>query len=418
MKNLRKKIHDLLSEYRLESFFENNTSSTNQVYIVGGWLRDIILGRTSNDLDLITYNAESLSKKLRNEIKGTLITLDENYQIYRVIPQNKNIYFDIAEIRGTLENDLKKRDFTINALAYQLNHDKKLIDITGGLKHIREKIIYPCSERALEADPLRIFRVYRFAALLDFSIPTTLLQQIQREKNKLKDIAGERIQYELALFLSSPFVLSHIQSFVKSQILPEILDKKNNEIEINGLEKLYSHFQKLSNSKNFLSPLDTPVELDDNIYKNHFLFLRFVTLLQAYPPAIRKKIIQRLRLSRYLSQHLKKIFFLSEKYGKKTPNKEEFLSDIYDYGHTTYIALFYIYLEKNNIESMDLLKTFHQEKELLYSSPLINGEDIKKLNIPPGPIYQKIIKEIEIKKMKKEIKSRDEALQYLNHFFK
>jgi len=55
---------------------------------------------------------------------------------------------------------------------------------------------------------------------------------------------------------------------------------------------------------------------------------------------------------------------------------------------------------------------------LLNSSPLINGEDIKKLNIPPGPVYQKIIKKIEIKKMKREIKSRDEALQYLNHFFK
>lgn len=167
------------------------------IYLVGGAVRDYLLGKTTCDKDILVNNAESFAKEFARKNNATFITLDSENKIYRVVLRDKINYLDITEpIEGSLEKDLRRRDFTINAIAINLK-TKEITDINNGQEDIKNRVIRSISEDNLVDDPLRILRAFRFSATLGFEIEQGTLEQIKRHKDLILNPAKERVNYEI-----------------------------------------------------------------------------------------------------------------------------------------------------------------------------------------------------------------------------
>jgi poly(A) polymerase len=185
--------------------------SPSPIFVVGGALRDLALGRTVRDLDLAAKGAAALAKALAGAVGGTLVVLDDKTQVYRVAlgASFKTVrQVDIAEIQGgSIEADLARRDFTINALALPVAPRKawsaaSLLDPRGGLADLQTKRIRAESEALFKDDPLRLLRAVRIGAQLRFTIEPKTLTLIGRLRTRVLAPAGERIQAELLGLLS------------------------------------------------------------------------------------------------------------------------------------------------------------------------------------------------------------------------
>jgi len=167
-------------------------------YLVGGYIRDIILGRETEKLDVdvvVPLNAIEIGKKIADNIGSKFIILDQKREVVRIL-LNK-IYIDIAnQVSSTIEGDLCSRDFSINSIAFLL--DKKcLFDPLNGLKDLEISLLRTHSENNLLSDPLRILRCFRFVSELNFKIDFNLITFIKKNKGKLYLVAKERINYEI-----------------------------------------------------------------------------------------------------------------------------------------------------------------------------------------------------------------------------
>ena len=146
------------------------------LFIVGGVLRDRYLGLPYTDFDFSLKNASKLAAYFAKQIRATLVDLDDTpgRETYRVIDSKGNT-FDFSEINGeSITNDLTYRDFTFNAMAQRLKDFlrgmEKIIDPYNGIKDLKQKKIRSLPGPVLENDPLRVLRAFRFAAILDFEI--------------------------------------------------------------------------------------------------------------------------------------------------------------------------------------------------------------------------------------------------------
>lgn len=174
-------------------------SQLNKGYLVGGAVRDFFIGGEKEilDRDIAIKGAEEFAKEISARFDGTFIVLDEVNKIYRVVLNDKLNFLDISEIEGdSIEEDLLRRDFTINAIAYDLQKDE-FIDITGGVEDIKNKKLRPVREQNFKDDPLRILRAFRFLATTGFDMTDELKEGITKYLPLALEPAKERIHYEL-----------------------------------------------------------------------------------------------------------------------------------------------------------------------------------------------------------------------------
>ena len=169
----------------------------NEGYLVGGMVRDFFLEKKSTDRDIAIKGAEIFANNLAEKYDATFITLDSENQIFRVVLKDKENYLDISELRGErIEEDLLQRDFTINAIAYDLK-EQMFIDVTGGIEDIKNKKLRAINEENFVDDPLRILRAYRFMSTLGFELDEKLEQMLVKHKDLITKPAKERIQDEV-----------------------------------------------------------------------------------------------------------------------------------------------------------------------------------------------------------------------------
>ncbi|MGD8513824.1 MAG: HD domain-containing protein, partial [Deltaproteobacteria bacterium] len=196
------------------------------VYLVGGSLRDDILKRFSRDHDFaVPGDARAFAKKVATQLGVQLIEIGKGSKaLYRVISGDDIL--DFAPMAGkSIEEDLRKRDFTINALAYDLQ-SHQLIDPVGAFHDIESRTVRLVSQDAVLADPLRMVRAFRFAAALGFRIEPETLAVIARQSALIARSAGERIRAELFKMMavegSFHYLRQMAQAGLLTQIIPEL----------------------------------------------------------------------------------------------------------------------------------------------------------------------------------------------------
>jgi len=179
-------------------------------YIVGGFIRDSLMGRDSIDVDIaVGANAMELAPRIADALRGRYVPLDEDNQIARVVLAKEGpLHLDIATMRGGIADDLALRDFTVDAMAIGLtdisNEDAKLIDPFGGRRDLETRVVRAVSEEAFRRDPARLLRALRLAAECGFSIDDETRLHISRNCRLIRNVAGERVRDELCRLLAVP----------------------------------------------------------------------------------------------------------------------------------------------------------------------------------------------------------------------
>ena len=199
-------------------------------YLVGGSIRDFFLGKETADRDITIKNAEKFAKELAEKFDAAFVTLDDENKIYRVVLRDKKNYLDISELQGeSIEEDLKRRDFTINAIAYDLKNDK-LIDVTGGIDDLKNGVLRPIREENFKDDPLRILRAFRFYAITGFKMTEELQAAMKKYLPLAMNPAKERINYELMKLFGGKYadkaLLALDDAGLLEKIFPRIFDMK------------------------------------------------------------------------------------------------------------------------------------------------------------------------------------------------
>ncbi|REC49512.1 CCA tRNA nucleotidyltransferase [Chryseobacterium pennipullorum] len=278
---------------------ERNNQS---VYIVGGYVRDLLMKRkASTDIDFVTEQsgielaqsvAQDLDPKLKVSVFKTYGTAMIKYKDLELefVGARKESYTENSrkpEVEGgTLEDDQKRRDFTINAMAISLNKDNfgELIDPFNGVEDLNHEVLRTPLEPAqtYSDDPLRMMRAVRFASTLHFTIEENSLNAIQQEAERIKIVSMERIMVEFNKIMLSekPSVGLKLmeQTGLLKLIIPEL-------IELKGVEEVEGQTHK----DNFYHTL----EVVDNICLNtDNLWLRWSALLHDIGKAPTKKFVE------------------------------------------------------------------------------------------------------------------------------
>lgn len=200
------------------------TSFDNEIYLVGGTVRDFYLGNESVDRDIIVMDEDArvFALKLAEFFDATFVPLDEENKIYRLVMSDKINYIDITNpIENSLEKDLMRRDLTINAIAVNIRSGE-IVDISGGVTDIKNGCINYVNELNFVDDPLRLLRVYRFQAMYGFELAPETISAVCRYSDLIHKPAAERINYELMKLFNGEFAHVALENMNKTWILEEI----------------------------------------------------------------------------------------------------------------------------------------------------------------------------------------------------
>ena len=241
-------------------------------YIIGGYVRDLILKRTSKDIDIVCIGsgialAEAVASKLGNNTQvvtfknfGTAMLKQGDLEVEFVGARKESYNRDSRKPMvedGTLEDDQNRRDFTINAMAIELDENRfgRLVDPFNGVEDIKKKIIWTPLDPQItfSDDPLRMMRAIRFATQLNFDIHPDTFEAIIKNSERLSIVSMERITEELNKIILSDkpsygFKLLQI-SGILSKIFPELVALQGVEIKDNKSHKdnFYHTLQVLDN---------------------------------------------------------------------------------------------------------------------------------------------------------------------------
>ena len=197
------------------------------IFLVGGYVRDWLLGRVSHDLDFaVDGDAVRLARRVANQFDGYFVLLDQEHNTARAVfkEAGESYNVDLAGIRGhDMLADLRARDFTMNAIAVGLSDlnapAPKLIDPTLGQEDIKKRLIRATSDHAFRDDPIRTLRAVRQAGSLGFEIVPSTEALIIRDARLLGNVAGERICAELAQMLAQPGLAGNLRYLGRLELI-------------------------------------------------------------------------------------------------------------------------------------------------------------------------------------------------------
>jgi poly(A) polymerase len=258
------------------------------VYIVGGYVRDRLLGRPSKDLDIVCIgDGIKFAQEVAGYLKpvprvvvfrrfGTALLKHDDIEIEFVGARKESYRSDsrkpVVE-PGSLEDDQNRRDFTINSLAVSLNEANygEIIDPFNGLVHLEEKLIKtPLDpEKTFSDDPLRMLRAIRFSVQLDFSIDHETFEALSMCRNRIRIVSQERITLELEKIMAEPKPSTGFRMMFETGLLsiifPELADMA-------GVEMI----RGIGHKDNFYHTL---LVLDNVAEKSKNIWLRWAALL-------------------------------------------------------------------------------------------------------------------------------------------
>jgi poly(A) polymerase len=181
-------------------------------YLVGGFVRDLLLGRDTTDIDIaVIADALETAQKAAAALDGKYVPLDTENGVARVIIPGEKWHLDISTIESDIETDLARRDFTVNAIAFPLDAGFKaaidtyrFIDPFYGREDLRNRVIKVTGPGVFEADAVRLLRAVRLASELGMRIEANTENLIRRHSGLVAAVAGERVREELLRLLALP----------------------------------------------------------------------------------------------------------------------------------------------------------------------------------------------------------------------
>ena len=195
-----------------------------ECYLVGGYLRNYFINSyISQDRDIaVIKKAKELALEIADKTEGTFIELDNENEIYRVVLKDKINYFDVSKIlNDNVFEDAKRRDFTINAIFYDLNK-KEFYDPFSGRDDIKRKIIRTPDLNNMTDDPLRMLRFYRFISKTGFEADEKLRKFCIDNFDLIKNCATERINAEIIHIFEGEYVVKSLLSMFEDNVLEKV----------------------------------------------------------------------------------------------------------------------------------------------------------------------------------------------------
>lgn len=417
-----------------------------EVYLVGGAIRELILSKNPNDYDFVLSDARDIKTFEAIFHAPSFILGKKPIQTYRIIIKNQSL--DITILKNTIDEDLKRRDFTINAIAYNVR-DNSITDTLQGIDDIDRRVIRYPDKNSIINDPLRMLKAVRhFTTLQDFSLDNDLTRSITELKDLINNVAPERIKYEMDLILTSANVFAGMKKLEELGILVEIFPELYS-LQLLDKEKQFTleTFGHTIDGFNYLHQNAAYCNADEKHLKNVGYALLFHDLGKAYTYSYDKQknavhflyherfskelaqtIMGRLKFSTQemrevlaLIEHHMRVFLISNddstekairrvvyKMGELTPSLVLLtLCDMYgSSGGKDNTST-----ERVKARCNDILAMFHEWKKKPLPK-LINGKDLLALGFAEGPSVGKVLNEIREKQIAGEIATKEEAMAY------
>jgi putative nucleotidyltransferase with HDIG domain len=452
------------------------------LFLVGGYIRDIILKRPKDypDIDFaVKKDAVNFARFLAKRIKAGFVVLDKEHGSCRLVKriEDKVYTLDFSDFRDkTIKLDLMHRDFTINALAIDLERAiisqdiiKEIIDPYQGFKDLGRRVVRAVAGGSFDEDPLRILRAFSISCILGFKIEEKTLKLARIKREKLATVSFERIRDELFKILESPNAYQCVLKMDKLKILSIIIP----EIEkMRGVKQgPYHHLDVLSHSFESIRQFENMVGENKNKDLNNYLneimssqrkrlgLIKLGLLLHdiGKPAAKRRRggktifhghervglniseeIIRRLKLSNDEQEILRKMVFLHLRPGYLADNEPVTERAKFRYfrdsGREALSVLLVSMADqratKGPLTSREsrlqhervcsqLIKEYFKNAKQKKMPRLVNGNDIiKAFNIAPSPIIGKILSALEEMQAIGKIKTKKEALSEASKILK
>jgi len=214
------------------------------IWLVGGYVRDRLLGRETHDLDFVVpAEAIPLARAVANHFDGAFFPLDERLDMGRAVlrEEGQSFIVDICRLRGgSLAADLALRDFTINAMALDLSTDPPtLVDQHGGRRDLAARLVRAVGEKCFRNDPVRTLRAVRLAAELGFRLEEQTAAWVRRDAPLLAWSPKERVRYEMVRIVAAQDAADHLRQLdslgLLVIVLPEVVD-------LQGVEQSPPHY--------------------------------------------------------------------------------------------------------------------------------------------------------------------------------
>jgi len=436
------------------------------IYIVGGTVRDFLMGKQPTDYDIaVQPPCEALAHQIAKNAGSRVICLGKPGLVtYRIVAGG--LTFDVAPLAGeTIHHDLKRRDFTINAMAWDVEQ-RKLIDILNGRQDIEAQKIRMIAGDNFRSDPLRLLRAFRMGAAFEFTIDFHTLAEIRKHAHRIWEAAGERIRDELMKMLERPHSGVYLQKMdevgLLAELFPELAPLKNcrqNEHhDFDAFEHTLTAYDRLE--KIFRRPAiefqETP-ELLQTIVSDPARLKLALLLHDIGKPACRtedetgnthfyrhahigadmaRRISQRLKLPNkhqtYLDfiirNHLKPLhLFIAHQSGTLTKKAiARFILNTRPLAADLLVHAIADARGKQNFHSPQAFALFCRQlirahiSDFRQSSkrpPLVNGHDlINEFNLAPSPVFADLLARVEEERLSGNLKTRAEALAWIKNF--
>ncbi len=396
-----------------------------KLWLVGGCIRDLLLGKERKDLDLITEDSHfSTARKLAYQQEKKLIELGPEVRRLH-LPGEGVIDFSLKKSRD-LRGDLFRRDFTINALALNLDFIREaplfLIDPDTGLEDLINKKIRLLRKNSFDNDPLRILRVFRLAVELKFEIEEDIFALIRSKSRLINKVARERIKEELLLILRDPESYKYLEDPSAVLLLKHILGQDPHLDSLRRLEILLSQEETMGKDIKGELAVHLKERSQETGTRRELLKLAALTFSPKGGKAHLSSLGQGLKLS------VRKVKML-ERMEKLYPRLEKVIAKWKD---PYSVAQFLILARKETVEVcllflvlnsggeacrssiFELLKEYFDKVDLILHPPrLIGGEELmRELAIDPGPHLSSLLEKIHQAQLVGDVKGRSEALEY------
>lgn len=399
MKILRGKkvdVGSLTQKLNADKYNRSVFRRLGNAYLVGGFIRDTIIGRHSVDRDYIVRDDPlNAAKETAILLGGTLVSF-KNGSTMRVALKN-GLTLDFSKIGADLQKDLMSRDFTFNSIAF--NPLEGVIDPSDGIGDIEKRIIRTLNIQNLVDDPLRCLRAYRMKGEVGWGIEDLTKDMIKRTKKGIENVSYERITLEFFKLLNGNYYLEALYDCMKNSVLSEIIS-----LNINTLKR---NIDKLHEVENNIDKLPFKVKKRmDNLVSQNLTQKGAIRLEQLVHGCTFKDI----RMA--FSNHIVKRLIKSSNFLNDFLNREVKPIDIFDIFFSSKDMAYDIACLSGRVDLITMAKRFLyiEKTRLLTTDEIMRAAGLRGSNL--GRLIYLLKKE----RFYKKIRTKKQAIRYLKNF--